>query len=266
MSKLLCVADYSQLEPRLMAHFSGDPRMLAIYEEGGAGDIYADMAHGIFGTDWTKDHRGICKTLVLAMGYGAGDKKVGSILTVNGYPTDTATGAAYVAELRGLYVVFFDWREGVIRRVHDTGYVQTIGGRHRRLKAQFVDRRNWKNVGYGERQAVNAIIQGSAADIVRRTMVHTNSDARLADFLLLAQVHDELIWEVEEEQATPERLKLIKWHGEQGHGYPLRVPLGFDPELGASWHEGKEGAPLPLEMPEEFENDDLTLDYEEAFS
>jgi DNA polymerase-1 len=238
--------------------------MLSIYDEGGAGDIYADMAHGIFGDMWNKSHRNICKILVLAMGYGAGDKKVGQILTVNGTPTDTATGAAYVAELRGLYVVFFDWREQVIRDVHRTGYVRTIGGRHRRLKAQFVDRRNWKNVGYGERQAVNAIIQGSAADVVRRCMVHVNADPRLRHFELLAQVHDELIWQVQEELITPDDLPLLKWHGEIGHGYDLSVPLGFDPQLGASWHEGKEGEPLVLELPEDMEDDSLSLDFEEV--
>lgn len=263
MTDTLCVADYSQLEPRLMAHFSRDPRMLAIYENG-EGDIYADMAAGIFGSNWTKQHRTICKVLVLAMGYGAGDKKVGAILTVNGTPTDVETGAAYVAELRGLYVVFFEWREAVIARVKRTGYVQTIGGRHRRLKAQFVDRRNWKNIGYGERQAVNAIIQGSAADVVRRTMVHTNADPRLMHFRLLAQVHDELIWQVDRDQVRDEDLKLIKWHGEQGHGYDLSVPLGFDPQLGESWHEGKEGTPLILELPEDMQDDPSTLDYEEA--
>jgi DNA polymerase-1 len=245
-----------------MAHFSGDPRMLSIYREG-VGDIYADMAQGIFGDAWTKDHRGICKTLVLAMGYGAGDKRVGSILTVNGYPTDTATGAEYVDELRGIYFVFFEYREQVIRKVKETGYVQTIGGRHRRLRAQFKDRRNWKNIAYGERQAVNAIIQGSAADVVRQTMIHTNADPLLKDFHLLAQVHDELIWEVDADVVTPDALRLIKWHGEEGHGYDLSVPLGFDPELGASWHEAKEGSPLGLVLPDDFENDSVTLDYEE---
>ena len=261
LERCLVVADYGQLEPRLMAHFSQDPRMLSIYVDG-AGDIYADMAAGIFGDAWTKDHRGICKTLVLAMGYGAGDKKVGSILTVNGYPTDTATGAAYVSELRGLYYVFFEWREQVIARVKTTGYVQTIGGRHRRLKAQFQDRRNWKNVGYGERQAVNAIIQGSAADIVRRTMVNISHDTLLRHFSLLAQVHDELVWEVEAAHlVTDKLLKRLQWHGEENHGYALEVPLDFAPQVGVSWHEAKEGA--PLELPEDMEEDDVTLDFEE---
>ena len=254
---MLCVADYSQLEPRLMAHYSEDPRLMGVYLPGGSGDLYVDMAEGIFGTS-DKERRNICKTLVLAMGYGAGDKKVGSILTVNGYPTDVQTGAAYVSTLRETYPVFFEWRESVIARVHREGYVRTIGGRHRRLKAAFADRRNWKNVGYGERQAVNAIIQGSAGDIVRRTMVHVAQDRGLSHFELLCQIHDELVWEVPT-WTNMEDLARIKWQGEENHGYDLRVPLGFDPMLGVSWHEGKEGA--PLELPEGW--DDTTLDYEE---
>jgi len=243
-----------------MAHFSQDPRLMGVYEPGGSGDVYVDMAKGIFGEDWTKEHRNICKTLVLAMGYGAGDKKVGAILTVNGTPTSVEVGAGYVAALRDTYPVFFAWREEVIARVHRTGYIQTVGGRHRRLQAQFADRRNWKNVGYGERQAVNAIIQGSAADIVRRTMVHTSQDERLSALSLLAQVHDELLWEAELAAVTDEVLALLKWHGEEGHGYELKVPLGFDPQVGESWHEGKEGA--PLELPEGYELDNITLDFD----
>lgn len=266
MSKVLCVADHSQLEPRLMAHFSQDPAMLAVYAPGGVGDIYLDMASGVFGTphiEVSKSQRGVSKVLVLGMGYGAQGSRIGSILTVNGYPTTAEVGAGYLDALEEHYPVFFAWREEVIARVHRTGYVETLGGRHRRLKAQFVDRRNWKNIKYGERQAVNAIIQGSAADIVRHNMVSIGHDTLLRHFALLAQVHDELIWEVEESLVTPEDLELIKWHGEVGHGYDLRVPLGFDPQLGVSWHEAKEGSPL-LDVPDELVLNDESLDYEEA--
>ncbi len=246
-----------------MAHFSQDPNMLAIYEPGGHGDIYRDMARRMFDVpldEVTKDQRGIQKVNVLAMGYGAGDKKVGLILTVNGYPTDQDTGASYVREIRKMYPRFFEWRDEVIAEVHQRGYITTIGGRRRRLKAAFVDRRNWKNVAYGERQAVNAEIQGSAGDIVRRTMVHTASDVALRKLLLLLQVHDELVWESLRSDVTDDVLARLKWHGEVGHGYSLTVPLGFDPLVGESWHEGKEGA--PLELPEGWDSDE-SLDYEE---
>lgn len=246
-----------------MAHYSQDPAMLAVYQPGGVGDVYLDMAAGVFGVshDQVEKHqRNVSKVLVLGMGYGAQGDKIGSILTVNGFPTTKYEGAGYLDALEGYYPRFFEWREEVIARVHIDGYITTIGGRHRRLKAQFADRRNWKNVKYGERQAVNAVIQGSAADIVRDNMVSISADPGLTHFQLLAQVHDELIWEVEREEATLEQLERIKFIGEHPK-YQLRVPLGFDPQLGVSWHEAKEGSPLQLEVPEDLLEE--TLDYAE---
>lgn len=258
MTRCLVVGDYGQLEPRLMAHFSQDPRLMKVYLPGGSGDVYVDMAEGIFGS-WDKERRNIAKTLLLAMGYGAGDKKIGSVLTVNGYPTDVETGAGYVADLRETYPVFFDWREQVIARVKHSGYVETIGGRHRRLKTQFADRRNWKNIGYGERQAVNAIIQGSAGDIVRRVMVASSRD--FLELALLIQVHDELVFEAYRRVVTDELLVRLQRCGEEGHGFDLRVPLSFEPHVGESWFEGKEGH--ALELPDDMEDDDVSTDFEE---
>jgi DNA polymerase I-like protein with 3'-5' exonuclease and polymerase domains len=264
----LIVGDYSQLEPRLMAHFSEDPFLLDVYRTGK--DIYREVAARIFGVspeDVSDDQRGIAKTLVLAMGYGAGDKKVAQILTINGYPTDVVTAGAYLKYLHDIVDRFFAWREHVIRDVKARGYVKTLSGRHRRLKAAFLDRKNWKNVGYGERQAVNAVVQGSAGDIVAHTMqvwpAYMN-DLR-DELTLLAQVHDELVWEHTEALSDPQDrnyvLETLKNAAEQGHGYKLRVPLVFEPHFGDSWYSAKEGA-SPLELPEDLE-DTPTLDFEE---
>jgi DNA polymerase-1 len=251
----LVVGDYSQLEPRLMAHFSYDPVLLDVYTTGK--DIYLVTAEHIFGGTYDKDsrERGISKTLVLAMGYGAGPAKVAQILTVNGFPTDVVVAKDYLRELQQLYSVFFAWRDEVIRRVKVKGYVTTLGGRHRRLKAAFQDRRNWKLVGYGERQAVNAIVQGSAGDIVRRVMVA--QDCGEWDSLrLLAQVHDELVWESPAlHSATPEEqagtLAGLQQLAEAGHGFKLHVPLVFEPMLCASWADKGHGIVLPEDMVEE---------------
>ena len=249
----LVVADASQLEPRLMAHFSQDPAMMAVYAPGGSGDIYVDIAVGVFGES-NSERRGISKVLVLGMGYGAHEKRIGEILTINGYPTDPETGGEYLRLVMGRYHVFFDWREQVIARVHNTGYVRTIGGRRRRLKAQFADRSNWKNVGYGERQAVNAIIQGSAGDIMREDMVAQGG--AFPELVMLAQVHDELVNEVDEGW---DRVDEYGAFLSTAHGYDLRVPLLFEPHVGESWYEGKEGS--PLELPEDMT--DETEDFEE---
>lgn len=244
----LVVGDYSQLEPRLMAHFSGDPVLTDIYRSGK--DTYLTTAQGIFGGEYDHDspERGIAKTLVLAMGYGAGPAKVAQILTINGFPTADDTARAYLRELQSLYAAFFNWREAVISRVKQKGYVTTIGGRHRRLKAAFEDRRNFKNVGYGERQAVNAVVQGSAGDIVRKVMVYLADHPLLA---LLAQVHDELVWECRTDDHAAIDLAALAHHAETAHGFALNVPLVFEPHFGRSWFAAKEGIELPEDLNEE---------------
>ena len=250
----LVVGDYSQLEPRLAAHFSEDPRLLAVYREGR--DAYVDLAEGIFGHEVEKDsdERGVAKVLLLAMNYGAYEKKVAQILTINSFPTSISEAKGYLDEMQRYYARFFAWREAVIARVKVRGYVQTIGGRHRRLKAAFADRKNWKNVGYGERQAVNAIIQGSAGDIVRRVMVEGNWQHEQR---MLAQVHDELVWEWDGvTDPSTQQLEYIQSVGETAHGFDLRVPLKFEPHFGHSWFTAKEG---DIEMPES----DATSDFEE---
>lgn len=254
----LIVGDYSQLEPRLMAHFSQDPFLVMVYREGL--DIYREIASRIFGVDVDDvddEQRGIAKTLVLAMGYGAGAKKVAEILTINGYPTDGVTAKGYLLELHDIVSVFFEWREQVITRVKRTGYVQTIGGRHRRLKAAFQDRRNFKNIGYGERQAVNAVVQGSAGDVVRRVMVA----ARRAypTLSLLAQVHDELLWETPDSPYNVHEniLHELRDLAQDGHGYELNVPLKFEPVFAENWSQKGTGIELPEDM------EDASHDFEE---
>lgn len=228
----LVVGDYSQLEPRLMAHFSRDPRLLEVYRENL--DIYEETALGIYGSV-SKEERAVAKTLVLAMGYGAGPAKLARILSLNGHPTTRAEADELLRQMRRLYTTFFAWRDAVIRFAHERGYVRTIGGRTRRLWGAFADKRNFKAFGHGERQAVNSIIQGSAADIVRRVMVRSRSVPLVR---LLAQVHDELVWEhvpdLTRDQAA-ELLRRLRHTAEQGHGYDLDVPLVFEPKLCRTW-------------------------------
>jgi DNA polymerase I-like protein with 3'-5' exonuclease and polymerase domains len=231
------IGDYSQLEPRLMAHYSQDPVLLDTYRSGK--DIYLVTAEGIFGRTISKEdpERQIAKTLVLALGYGAGPRKLAEILSINGYPTDVGTAKGYFRELERLYHVLFEWKEGVVSYAKSKGYVRTIGGSVRRLKTTFEDR-SWKTQGYGERQAVNAIIQGSAADIVREAMVNTT--LRWPGRPLLAQVHDELIWEYNPkvlDAARPHVLQGIQEVCEDGHPFDLSVPLKFEPAFCTSWAE-----------------------------
>jgi DNA polymerase I-like protein with 3'-5' exonuclease and polymerase domains len=250
----LIVADYSQLEPRLMAHFSQDPELLRIYREGL--DIYNVTGQAIFGYPVEKGmvERDISKTSFLGTQYGAFPPRLAAILCINGFPTTVDRAQEILDELMRFYRVAYEWKDAVIERVHRDGYVRTIGGHHRRLRFQFSDAGNWKNVGYGERQAVNAIIQGSAGDIVRRSMV-AFARSRLPELLrLLAQVHDELVLEMLRRLAREELdlvLTELRYVGEQGHGFSLDVPLVFEPHFGHSWASAKEGSEDVIEVPEE---------------
>ena len=240
----LVVGDYSQLEPRLMAHFSQDPVLLDVYTSGY--DIYLRTAEGIWGEriDEHDVRRGIAKTYVLAMGYGAGVRKLQQILTINGYPLPLSDVEWQYKRLQDLYSRFFDWREETIRLAKRQGYVETLSGRHRRLAAQFKSA-TWKARGYGERQAVNAVIQGSAGDVVAAVMVQLSDVEGLR---LLAQVHDELVWERTGSQVPD--LEMLRSTAETMHGYDLTVPLKFEPHVGRTWYEAKEGEALLL--PEDF--------------
>ena len=239
----LVIGDYSQLEPRLMAHFSQDPVLLDTYR--GGKDIYLVTAKGVFGREITKqdDERHIAKVLVLAMGYGAGPAKLAQILTINGFQTDESTARGYLRELQALYRGFFDWREGVIAYAKTKGYVATLAGRHRRLGSALKGGAGWKQQGYGERQAVNAIVQGSAGDIVRKAMLNVSESH--PELRLLAQVHDELVWE-----GRTSDLAGVQRVAQTGHGFDLTVPLVFEPLLCSSWADKGTGIVL-LEDDEE---------------
>ena len=226
------LADYSQLELRLMAHFSKDPVLIDAYLTGK--DLHAMTAQRIFGRDEVDaEERYTGKTLNYAMGYGAAPPKVTEIFAKDGHYVSEEDAKRYMAELQKLYPTLFEWCDAVSLDVHTRGYVTTLAGRRRRLSSQFKDRKNYKLMGYGERQAVNAMIQGSAADVVRRTMLE--SHRRVRGLVLLLQVHDELLWEKHEER--DDVLEVLKEIGETAHGFDLRVPLVFEPKFVDSWRK-----------------------------
>jgi DNA polymerase I-like protein with 3'-5' exonuclease and polymerase domains len=246
----LVVGDHSQLEPRLMAHFSGDAVLLDIYRT--RKDIYITTAEYIFGRKVEKHEpeRQLCKTLILALGYGAGAKKLAQILALNGFPTTIDDAQGYLEHLASIYSTFFQWKDAVIHMARGQGYVRTIGGRYRRLRYAFGDA-SWKIRSKGERQAVNSIIQGSAGDIMRRNMLDCRS---YADTLtLINQVHDELVFEAPEGvwNTDTELLRRLRKTCENP-GYELAVPLSFEPSWCSTWAE--KGVNV-IELPENYEDE-----------
>jgi DNA polymerase I-like protein with 3'-5' exonuclease and polymerase domains len=245
----LVIGDYDALEMRLMAHFSRDPKLVNVFATGG--DPHALTAVALFGAcDGHEDpRRDIAKTVNYAIGYGAGAKKLAQTLTLAGFGTTFAEAKEYLRLIQDFYPVLYRWKDRVIWRAKDTGMVESISGRARHLTGLRSDEvASWKQTAYGERQAVNAIIQGSAADILRRVMLEVDHFEK--DFRLIAQVHDELLWEYMRRPDAGD-LRVLQDVCENGHGYKLRVPLTFEPMVCSDWSQKGEGIDLSALTEEE---------------
>lgn len=223
-------ADYSQIELRLMAHLSGDESMIADFL--GGQDIHAATASKIFNTPVdkvTREMRARAKTANFGIIYGISAFGLSERLTINR------------TEARELIEGYFASYPGVkrymdesIRIARERGYVTTMYGRRRYLPD--IHSRNQVVRGNAERNAINAPIQGSAADIIKIAMV------RIADRLarevpgarMILQVHDELIFEVEESRLDKLR-ELVA--GEMRGAASLSVPLDVDTGFGRNWLE-----------------------------
>jgi DNA polymerase I-like protein with 3'-5' exonuclease and polymerase domains len=222
--------DYGQIEPRLMAHFSGDPVMRGIFQRGE--DIYVEMTEAVLGKRYEKNtpERKLVQITFLAMGYGAQPPKIRSTLAEAGFFYSLAKVEQVCQGLRKLFAVYWAWADAQAASAKVTGYITTIGGHRRHLD---FGKQSWK----ADRQAVNSLIQGSAADIVRRLMMQAHE--AFPEWRMVAQVHDEVLWEVREDLANESRLADLAWMAREGHGYDLNVHLVFDPQVVQTWAEAK---------------------------
>lgn len=243
--KTLIVADYSQIELRILAHFSRDPKLMEAYMKGE--DIHAATAKALFDlpepvSEVKEKHgelRSIAKNYNFAMVYEAGVKKLAAM---------TGTTESRAKQLREKY---FDRFPGIERyqqwmhhRAERDGYVKTLVGRYRHLSAAQLPGKTKKEnaLKHGAfRQSSNTPIQGSAADIISIAM--RNINRRLKDegysrdeAQIVLQVHDELILEVVEEIA-PEVSKLVA--SEMENAVKIRVPIVADVGIAPIWSEAK---------------------------
>lgn len=246
----LVVGDYSQLEQRVAAHFSLDPNLLKAYTEGI--DLYGLAASTLFGGEPSKDHpqRGLMKTGMLALQYGAGAGKLAQLMLIDGHLGATREQAKELIEqLQSVFPRFFEWREEVIDEAAVRGYIETLGGRRRRLefpqdwarmrRRRFFGSMTQEQVSAGfmlERQAINAVCQGGAADIVARAMVESKRRLSADTARLLVQVHDEILWE-RGPKWDDGCLAIVREACEHSHGFELNVSLQFEAKEVSSWAE-----------------------------
>ncbi|MGW2090951.1 DNA polymerase I [Promicromonospora sukumoe] len=226
----LLTADYSQIEMRIMAHLSGDEGLIAAFNSGE--DLHRYVGSRVFEVepaDVTPEMRSKIKAMSYGLAYGLSAFGLSQQLNI-------ATGEAqtlmddYFERFGGVR----DYLSGVVEEARATGYTATILGRRRYLPDLTSDNRQRRQMA--ERMALNAPIQGSAADIIKLAMLRVQKalDERELASRLLLQVHDELVLEVSpgERDAAEEVLRT-----EMGAAYELNVPLDVSVGTGATWHE-----------------------------
>ena len=230
--RVFLVADYSQIELRLMAHLSGDPAFIEAFQQGG--DIHRQTAALIFGVPAeavTADMRSRAKTINFATIYGQGPFALSRKLGIS-LEDARLFIARYFERFAGVRA-FLDRQVEIAR---EFGYVETIFKRRRYIPE--IKDRNFNMRAYGERNAQNSPLQGSAADLIKVAMVriHDALAAQRLESRMLLQVHDELVFEVPPAELEAMRA-LVREHMEGAA--LLRVPLVVDLGVGPNWLDAK---------------------------
>nr|WP_142261763.1 DNA polymerase I [Thermopolyspora flexuosa] len=226
----LLTADYSQIELRIMAHLSGDESLIAAFESGH--DFHAATAARVFDLPPEQvdgELRARIKAMNYGLAYGLSDFGLAGQLNIP------------VAEARALKEEYFeefggvrDYLEAVVAQARKDGYTETILGRRRYLPDLTSDNRQRREMA--ERMALNAPIQGSAADIIKIAMLHVTEALREEGMRsrMLLQVHDELVFEVAPGELDRLREIVI---ARMGGAYKLRVPLEVSIGVGRTWED-----------------------------
>jgi DNA polymerase I len=226
----LMTADYSQIEMRIMAHLSEDAGLIEAFRSGQ--DFHSITASRVFGVpaaEVTPGQRAKIKAMNYGLAYGLSAFGLGQQLRID------------PSEARGLMDEYFltfggvrDYLGGVVDEARRTGFTETILGRRRYLPDLSSDIRQRREMA--ERMALNAPIQGSAADLIKVAMLHVDAAIRAAGLSsrMLLQVHDELVFEVAEGER--EALEDVV-RREMGGAAELAVPLDVSVGTGRSWHD-----------------------------
>lgn len=228
--KIFLAADYSQIELRIMAHLSGDEGLVKAFTEDL--DVHSATAAEVFGLDVDKvtvDQRRSAKAINFGLMYG---------MSAFGLAKQLGIGRGQAQEYVELY---FDRYPGVRKfmdnireQARQTGFVETEFGR--RLYLPEINDRNAQRRQYAERSAINAPMQGTAADIIKRAMITVHnwlSDNKVPARMIM-QVHDELVLEVDEKSVDSVRAEVVKL---MSAAADLSVPLKVDAGVGLNWDE-----------------------------
>lgn len=226
---LILSADYSQIELRLLAHISQDEALISAFES--REDIHTLTASKIFGTsknEVTDEMRRRAKAVNFGIIYGQTRFGLASALKITPFEAQS-----FIDRYFATYPKIRTYMNNTLFQAHDTGYVETIFGRKRYLGKEL-NSRNGNIREFAERAAINAPIQGSAADLIKLAMINLDKKLKGKKTKIVLQVHDELVLEVHKDEFD-EVSALVKECMESV--YPLLLPLTVDVEYGRSWKD-----------------------------
>ncbi|XP_028359594.1 DNA polymerase nu [Phyllostomus discolor] len=231
-------ADFSQIELRILAHLSGDPELLKLFQESERDDVFSTLT-----SQWkdvpadrvTDADRERTKKVVYSVVYGAGKERLAACLGVT-----VQEASQFLESFLQKYKKIKDFAQATIAGCRQTGYVTSLMGRRRPLPG--IRARDWQLRAQAERQAVNFVVQGSAADLCKMAMTHIFAAVAASPALtarLVAQIHDELLFEVEDPQVA-EFAALVRGAMEsvqhvRALELRLQVPLKVSLSAGRSW-------------------------------
>jgi len=229
---VLLAADYSQIELRMLAHFSEDPALVQAFAEDR--DIHTFVAaqiHGVEEKDVTYDMRRVAKIVNFSLIYGKTAYGLSRDLDI---PVPEAE--AFIDDYFDRYSAVRDFTATVLRRAERDGFVTTILGRRRTIEG--IGKKDLKRLNFPERTAINTVIQGSAADLIKvamnriwRRIAREDRPSRL-----LLQIHDELIFETPAGAARDEQDWIV---GDMVGALDLKVPLAVHVATGTNWMEAE---------------------------
>lgn len=229
---ILVGADYSQIELRLLAHFSGCEALIKAYNE--KADIHTETAATVFGVpreEVTAQMRRSAKAVNFGIIYGISEYGLAKNLKIS-----TAKAREYIKTYFEKYPEVKAYMDKNVEFAKEHGYVSTLLGRKRYIRE--LKSTNYNQRMFGERAAMNMPLQGSSADIIKVAMVNVHKKLKEGNYKsqLILQVHDELIIDcLKTEREEVE--KMLIW--EMEHAATLRVPLTVEAEVGETWYDAK---------------------------
>ncbi|KOO67111.1 DNA polymerase I [Helicobacter pylori] len=229
-SKEYCLlgVDYSQIELRLLAHFSQDKDLMDAFLKGR--DIHLETSNALFGEDLAKEKRSIAKSINFGLVYGMGSKKLSETLNI---PLNEAK--SYIEAYFKRFPSIKDYLNRMKEEILKTSKAFTLLGRYRVF--DFTGANDYVKGNY-LREGVNAIFQGSASDLLKLGMLKVSERFKNNPSVrLLLQVHDELIFEIEEKNALELQQEIQRILNDEV--YPLRVPLETSAFIAKRWNELK---------------------------